>query len=335
MIPKRTSATQSSVRISAAGCYLPEHVLDNDSLIGRYGLPIDHDWIFSRTGIRSRHWMRDGQTTSDMCVEAARQVLDRGETRAEEIDRIILATISPDYPSPSSATIVARKLGARCPAFDISAACAGFLYALDLGAATVLSGARKVLVLAADARSRFLDPKDVRSIVLFADGAAGVLLVPSDSPGFRAIFIGAEARERMGAYIPAGGAARPATRSTVEAREHFIKVDSRKEIFELFVQFTREACERALGDARMALEDIDLFITHQGNALMVQAVLEDLGIPPEKAVNNIAEHGNTSGATVAIALAEAIDQGRIRSGSRVLLTSVGAGYTFGAAIHVF
>jgi 3-oxoacyl-[acyl-carrier-protein] synthase-3 len=189
--------------------------------------------------------------------------------------------------------------------------------------------------LAADARSRFLDPTDVRSVVLFADGAGGVLLEGDDKPGFLSVYLGAEGRERMGAHIPAGGAACPATQHTVDARLHFLKVDGRNEIFELFVRFTRQACARVLDAAGLTLGDVDLFITHQGNGLMVEAVLDDLGIPPGKAVNNVAYHGNTAGATVPIALAEAMEEGRIGHGSRVLLTSVGAGYTFGAAVHRF
>jgi 3-oxoacyl-[acyl-carrier-protein] synthase-3 len=321
--------------IRACGAYTPTQVLSNDELIQRLGLPVDSRWIESRTGIKSRHWMQAEQTTSDIAVEAARRVLERAGTDAGELDRILLATTSPDHPSPSTATIVARKLGARCAALDVSAACAGFLYALDLGAACVRDGAQRVLVLAADARSRFVDPQDVRSIVMFADGAAGVLLAPADEPGLWASWLGAEGRENMGAHIPAGGALKPASAATVEAREHFLRVGDRSEIFELSVKFTREACERVLARAEMTMDDIDLFIPHQGNAHMVRAVLYDLGIDPERAVENVEHHGNTSGATVPIALADAVDAGRVRSGSKVLLSAVGAGYTFGAAIHEF
>lgn len=321
--------------IRAWGKYTPSQVLTNAALIERFGLTIDPEWIESRTGIQSRHWLAEGETTSDMAVAAARVILERAQVDARDLDRIVLATISPDHPSPSTATIVARKLGARCAAFDISAACAGFVYGLDLGAASIARGEKRVLVLAADARSRFIDPTDVRSIVLFADGAAGVLLEPSVEPGLIAIALGAEGRENMGAHIPAGGAKRPASRETVEAREHFLRVDGRQEIFDLFVRFTREIVETVLAKAGTKLDDIDLFITHQGNALMVQAVLDDLGIPADRAVNDVAHHGNTSGATVPIALAEALDSGRIHAGSKVLLTAVGAGYTFGAAVHQF
>jgi 3-oxoacyl-[acyl-carrier-protein] synthase-3 len=323
------------VAITALGAYTPAQVISNAELIRRFDLAIDPEWIVSRTGIESRHWMSEGETTSDMVVAAAQRILEQAHIEASAVDRIIVATISGDHPSPSTATIVARKLGARCAAFDVSAACAGFLYALELGAASVRAGEERVLVLAADARSRFVDPRDVRSVVLLADGAAGVLLERATQPGLRAIWLGAEGREHMGAWIPAGGALRPASAETVAAGEHYLRIDGRAEIFELFVRFTREAVTKVLERAQLTLDDIDLFITHQGNALMVQAVLDDLGIPAAKAVNDVTRHGNTSGATVPIALCEAWQQGRIRAGSKVLLTAVGAGYTFGAAIHEF
>lgn len=326
---------ERQVRISACGRYLPEQVLTNEQLIARFGLDVDAEWIESRTGIRSRHWMREGETTSDMAVAAAREVLDEAGVEPARLDRILLATITPDQPSPASALRVARLLGARCPAFDVSAACAGFLYGLDLGAASIRAGEERVLVLAADARSRFVDPSDRRSVVLFADGAGGALLEAADEPGLLSTFIGAEPRERPGAEVPAGGAREPASHATVDARRHYVRVDGKREIFDLFLRFTREACAGALTRAGLELDDIDLFITHQGNAFMVQEVLDALGLSPERAVNDVVHHGNTSGATVPIALAEARAAGRIGPGSRVLLTSVGAGYTFGAAVHRF
>lgn len=325
----------TSVAITSAGKYLPKQVLTNEQLIERCGLGVDARWIEERTGIRSRHWLEPHETTSDMAVGAARALLARRGVSPSELDRIVLATISPDHPSPSTATIVARKLGARCAAFDVSAACAGFLYALELGAAAVRGGERRVLVLAADARSRFVDLSDPRAAVLFADGAAGVLLEPSQAPGFLAFHLGAEGRESMGAHVPAGGATLPASAATVAAGQHFLQIDSRREIFELFVRFAREASEAALSKAGLTLDDVDLFVTHQGNARMVEATLEALGLEPERAVNDVTHHGNTSGATVPIALAEALESGRIRPGHLVLLASVGAGYTFAAALHRF
>ncbi|MCC6405531.1 MAG: beta-ketoacyl-ACP synthase 3 [Planctomycetes bacterium] len=325
----------TSVAITAAGKCLPKQVLTNEELIARFGLAVDARWIEERTGIRSRHWLEPHETTSDLAVGAARAILARRGVEARELDRIVLATISPDHPSPSTATIVARKLGARCAAFDVSAACAGFLYALELGAAAVRGGERKVLVLAADARSRFIDTRDPRAVVLFADGAAGVLLEPSDRPGLLATHLGAEGREEMGAHIPAGGAKLPTSTETLAAGRHFLQIDARRDIFELFVRFAREATDAVLAKARLSLDDVDLFITHQGNARMIEALLAELRLPPERAVNDVVHHGNTSGATVPIALAEALESGRIRPGHRVLMASVGAGYTFGAALHGF
>ncbi len=322
-------------RIRALGKHLPSLVLTNEELVERFGLEVDAAWIESRTGIRSRHWMPEGVTTSDMVVAAAEQVLERADVRAEDLDRLVLATISPDQPSPSTAVRVARRIGARCPAFDVSAACAGFLYGLDLARASVLAGEERVLVMAADARSRYVDPNDRRSVVLFADGCAGALVEASDAPGFLSVVIGAEGRERPGAEVPAGGAREPASHATVDAGRHYVQVDGRREIFDLFVRFTREACERALDVAGVGWDDVDLFVTHQGNAFMVQEVVDALGIPPDRAVNDVTHHGNTSSATVPIALTEAWDARRIGPGSLVLMTSVGAGYTFGAAVHRF
>lgn len=323
------------VNITATGYYTPEIYLDNDALIERCGLDIDSEWIEQRTGIIGRHWMRDDQTTSDMAVAAAHRILEQRGIGIEAIDRIIMATISPDHISPATATIVARKLGARCMAFDISAACAGFLYGLDLGVASVRNGASKVLLLCADARSRFIDKRDRRAAVLFADAAAGALLEPSDRPGVLGMFMGVEGREHMGAWVPAGGAALPTTRQTVEQGLNFLQVDAKAEIFELFVRYTRQVCDEALKRSDLTLDEIDLFITHQGNARMVELVLENLGIPESRAVNTVRNHGNVSGASVPLALAESLENGRIQPGHKVLLTSVGAGYAFGAAVVQF
>jgi len=322
-------------RITSAARYLPPVVLTNRELIERFELDVDEAWIEERTGIRSRHWMSDDQTTSDMAVEAARAVLAQRGVEPRELDRIVLATISGDYPSPATATVVARKLGARCAAFDLSAACAGFLYALDLAAASVRGGEKRVLVLCADARSRFIDKHDRRSAVLFADGAAGALVEASDQPGLLATVLGAEGRERMGAWIPAGGARLPASHETVEQGQHHLQVDGLREIFDLFRDYACEAAHAALRKAGVGLDDVDLFITHQGNALLVREIVARLGIAPERAVNDVAHHGNTSGATVPIALAEALAAGRIQPGHLVLMASAGAGYCFGAAVHRF
>lgn len=322
--------------ITATGSCLPTQVLDNETLVRRFNLQVDADWIVHRTGIQTRHWLEPHETTSDIAVRAAQRCLEQAGVQAGELDRIIMATISPDMPSPSTATVVARKLGAQCMAFDVSAACAGFLYGLDLAAGSIATGARRVLVIGADARSRFVNPADHRGVVLFADGAACALVEPAqEGRGFRSIACDALGQEMMGAYIPAGGAQRPASAQTVANGEHYLHIDGRNEIFELFVQHTRTICHRALERAGVALSDIDVFITHQGNARLVEAVAQDLGLRPQVVVNDVHRHGNTAGASVAIALDEARASGRIRPGSLALLTAVGAGVTFAAAVHQF
>ncbi len=325
-----------NVGITATACYLPEQVLSNRDVIEQFNLGIDEAWIESRTGITQRHWMVEGQTTSDMAVEVANRILAKRNIKAKQLDRIVLATISGDYPSPATAAIVAQRLGTRCPAFDISAACVGFLYGLDVGAGAVRSGERYVLVLAADARSRFINKYDRRGAVLFADGAAGVLLEPTTEDGLMGVVLGADGeREGLGAWIPAGGAKKPTTAETVANGEHFLHVETLKDIFPMFVGYVREAVNKALLKAGLTLRDIDLFIPHQGNKHLVDLIIKDLDFPAERTINNVAVHGNTSGASISIALAEAFDAGRVKRGDVVLMATVGAGNVFGAVICKF
>lgn len=324
-----------TVAITATGSHTPSQILDNHQLIGRYGLTIDDDWIVSRTGIRSRHWLQPGETTSDLALQAAQRCLARAGIEASQLDRIIVATISPDLLSPSTATIVARKLGARCMAFDVSAACSGFLYGLELAAGAVQMGAKKVLVIGADARSRFLNPKDHRSMVLFADGAGCALVEPSNESGFLSMVCNAQGQENMGAHIPAGGALCPASAETVAAGLHYLHVDPKTAIFEQFIALASEVSLQALDQAGLTVADIDLFITHQGNSKLVQLAGQALGFAPDAVVDEVAYHGNTAGASVAIVLDEIIRAGRVKPGSKVLLNAVGAGVTFAAAVHQF
>lgn len=324
------------VRIAGSGYYTPTDVITNAELVERFGLDVDPEWIRAITGIESRHWMTADQSTSDMAAIAAQRILDDAGVAASEVDQIVLETVSPDYLSPSTATIVARHIGARCMAYDLSAACAGFLYGLDIGANAILAGgAKNVLVLSAGARSRFVDPANRRSLVLFADAAAGVLLQASDTPGILGRFVGAEGSTNRGAYVPAGGARLPASAETVARGQHYVHVDPMRGIFEVFERFTLESCHEALRRAGCSLDDIDLFITHQGNSLLVKRLAAALGFPLHKTVDSIAHHGNVSGTTVPLALAEQLEAGRIQPGHKVLLTSVGAGYTFGAVVHQF
>lgn len=324
-----------ALAITATGRCTPDVVLTNDELVQRYGLTVDDAWIRDRTGIHSRHWLRPEETTSDLAVRAIEACLSRAGVAPGEVDRLILATISPDLPSPSTATIVARQLGMRCMAFDLSAACSGFLYGLELAAGAIQMGAKKVLVVGADARSRFLNPKDHRGMVLFADGAGCVLVEPASRPGLLSIVCDAEGQEQMGAHIPAGGARRPASIETVMAGEHYLRVDPKTDIFRMFVSRVTDVCQRALQQAGLTVDDIDLFLTHQGNGPLIHLAAQAMGVRPEAVVDEVAHHGNTAGASVPIVLDEIVRAGRVRPGSVVLLSAVGAGLTFAAAVHRF
>jgi 3-oxoacyl-[acyl-carrier-protein] synthase III len=322
-----------NVGITETACYLPAQVLSNQDIIRQFNLSIDEAWIESRTGIKQRHWMVDGQTTSDMVVEVANRILAKRNIKANQLDRIVLATISGDYPSPATAAIVAQRLRVRCPAFDISAACAGFLYGLDIGAGSIRNGERYVLVLAADARSRFINKFDRRGVVLFADGAAGALLEPVNEPGLLGISLATDGtRDDLGTWIPAGGAKKPATAETIANGEHFLHVDSLKDIFPRFIGYVRESVDKALHKAGLTLRDIDLFIPHQGNAHLIDLIIDDLNFPAARTINNVAVHGNTAGASIPIALAEAFNAGRIKRGDVVLMSTAGAGNVFGAVV---
>jgi 3-oxoacyl-[acyl-carrier-protein] synthase-3 len=326
---------QQAVAITATGRYTPTWVMDNHELVKRFGLTVDDEWIFSRTGIRSRHWLQPDETTSDLAVRAAQACLAQAGLQPSDVDRLIVATISPDLPSPSTATIVARKLGMRCMAFDLAAACSGFLYGLEMGAGAIQMGAKRVLVIGVDARSRFLNQRDHRSMVLFADGAGCALLEPVQQGGLLSTVCGSLGQEAMGAYIPAGGAQRPATAETVAAGEHFLRVDPKADIFKIFVQLATDVSQQALQRAGLTVQDIDLFITHQGNGPLVELAAQSLGFAPHQVVNEVMHHGNTAGASVAIVLDEIRRAGRIKPGSKVLLNAVGAGITYAAAVHQF
>lgn len=324
-----------AIAITSTGSYTPEQVLTNDELVKRFGLTVDDAWIVEKTGIRSRHWLMPGETTSDLAVRAAQRCLERANVLPSEVDRLILATISPDMPSPSTATIVSRKLGLHCMAFDVSAACSGFIYGLEIAAGAIQMGARKVLVIGVDARSRYLNPKDHRSMVLFADGAGCALVEPSSQPGLLSIVSGAQGQAQMGAYIPAGGAQRPTSIETVMAGEHYLQVDPKTDIFRMFVAHVSDVCQQALARAGLRIEDVDVFLTHQGNGPLIHLVAQAMGVAPEAVVNEVANHGNTAGASVPIVLDELIQSARVKPGSVVLLSAVGAGLTFAAAVHRF
>jgi len=315
--------------IVGTGSYLPDRVVPN-SEFERY-VDTSDEWIRDRTGIAERRFAADDQTTSDLATEAARRALETAGIAPAQLDLIVCSTLTPDTPIPATAVWVQRKLGVSCPAFDVNAACAGFSYALSTGAAFVESGtAETVLVLGAEVLSRVLDMTDRSTCVLFGDGGGAIVLRPSDRPGLIGSTLGADGTAADILIIPAGGSARPASHATVDARDHSIRMPAGREVFKRAVVEMAAACRSLLEKSGFTPDDVDLLIPHQANARIMIAVAERLGVPAERAVVDVAEVGNTSAASIPIALDRACRAGRVHPGSLVLLTSFGAGLAWGA-----
>lgn len=317
--------------IAGVGSHLPERVVPNAWFEGL--VETSDEWIRERTGIAQRRFASDGETTSDLAVVAARRALEDAGIAPEHVDLIVCATLTSDTPIPATAVWVQRKLGLSCPAFDVNAACAGFSYAMSTGAAFIGSGAAEtVLVIGAEVLSRVLDFSDRTTCVLFGDGAGAVVLRPSDAPGVIGSVLGADGKAAEILIIPAGGSARPASPETVAARDHAIRMPAGREVFKRAVVEMASACRELLDKAGYTPADVDLLIPHQANARIMVAVAERLGIAPDRALVDVAEVGNTSAASIPIALDRAVRAGRLRPGDLVLLTSFGAGLAWGAAL---
>jgi 3-oxoacyl-[acyl-carrier-protein] synthase-3 len=315
--------------IAGVGSCLPERVVPNAEFEAL--VETSDEWIRERTGIAERHFAADGQTTSDLATEATTRALSSAGVAPEQVDLIVCATLTPDTPIPATSAWVQRKLGLSCPAFDVNAACAGFSYAVSTGVAFVESGAAEtVVVIGAEVLSRVLDMTDRSTCVLFGDGAGAVVLRPSAEPGVIGSTLGADGNAAEILLIPAGGSARPATHQTVDAHEHAIRMPAGREVFKRAVVEMASACRSLLEKSGYAPDDVDILIPHQANARIMVAVAERLGIPLERAVVDVADVGNTSAASIPIALDRAWRGGRIRPGSLVLLTSFGAGLAWGA-----
>lgn len=324
-------------RVSGTGFHVPGPPVTNEEVIRRFGLDVSPEWIESRTGIRARHLLGPGLATSDLAVEAARAALADAGCGVADVDRVLVATVTPDLPTPATATIVARKLGLRGMAFDLSAACSGFVYGLELAHCAIVAGrARRVLVIAADTRSRFVDPADRRSVVLFGDGAAAAVVEASaGDAGFLGFHTGGEGLDELGAWIPAGGSARPTTVETVAAGEQYVRLSSRRVLFPIVVGYGVASGRAALADAGLGIDAIDHVVPHQGNGLLVDQLVAELGAPAARGVKTIGAFGSCSTAGLPLALAAARADGRIRDGQTVLLASVGAGWTSASAVLRF
>jgi 3-oxoacyl-[acyl-carrier-protein] synthase III len=316
--------------IIGTGSYLPERVMTNAEL--ETLVETTDEWIVSRSGIQERRIVAEGESTSDLAARAARIAMDRAGVSAQEIDLLLLGTTSPDYIMPSTACITQAKLGLTCPAVDLMAACTSFIYALQAGAAAIESGrANKVLVIGAEALTRLIDFTDRSTCVLFGDGAGAVVLGVSEEPGVETIILGADGTGADQLIIPAGGAVRPATCETVEAHDQFVKMNG-SEVFKFAVRVIPRATTEALAAAGHSIDDLTWLVPHQANERIIQTIEERLGIDDDRVYCNLNLTGNTSSASIPLALDELYTSGRLAPGNLLALVGFGAGLTWGAAV---
>jgi 3-oxoacyl-[acyl-carrier-protein] synthase-3 len=324
------------MKIAGTGSYVPERVLTNADL--EKLVETTDEWIMSRTGIKERRIAAEGEATSDLATKAALRAMEAAGVTAEEIDLIIVGTISPDTFFPSTACHVQRNLGAvKAVAFDVSAACAGFLYAMQIARQFINGGSRKTaLIIGADKLSGMVNWQDRNTCVLFGDGAGAAILTakdPSDDDpsGVLSSVMASDGRLTDILSVPGGGSAIPITPENADQRLNTIHMQGR-EVFKAAVKYTLEACEQVIERAGLKAEDIALIIPHQANVRIVDAIRERLGLPPERAFLNLQKYGNTSGAAVAIALDEAVRSGVVKKGDNILLVAFGAGFAWSASV---
>lgn len=317
--------------IAGIGYYVPERILTNQDL--ERMVDTSDEWIVSRTGIRERHIADPSQTTSDLCVHAARAALRHARTAVEEVQLIIVATVTPDFPFPATSCLVQERLGARAAAFDLEAGCSGFTYALVMACQCVSSGAfDTVLVIGADILSRIVNWKDRRTCVLFGDGAGAAVVKPvGQGKGLLGFDLGSDGSGGDLLKIRAGGSHTPATFDTTEEEQHFLCMNG-NEVFRFAVKIMGESAEKALQQAGLTTQDVDCFIPHQANTRIIEAAARRLGMPAEKVFVNVDRYGNTSAASIPIALAEAQQQGLVKDGSTVICVGFGAGLTWGSCV---
>ncbi len=314
------------------GMYAPETVVTNNDLAKI--INTSDAWIRSRTGIRERHIANEKESTVTLATRAAKEALDRARIRPAAVDLVIVATFTPDYVLPSTASLVQNELGARhAGAFDVNAGCTGFIYALSMASAMIEAGhAEVVVVVGAETLSRVVDWQDRATCVLFGDGAGAVVLQAGEDPGgVLSTVLGSDGAGGNHLIIPGGGSRLPATPQTVADRQHFIKMNG-PEVFKFATRVMGRAAKEAVEKGNVRLEDIDLFIPHQANARIIKSAAKYLKLNPDKVYQNLQKYGNTSSASIPIALCEAIAEGRVKDNDNLVLVGFGAGLTWGATV---
>jgi 3-oxoacyl-[acyl-carrier-protein] synthase-3 len=320
-------------KISALGTYVPPRVLSNKDL--ETMVETTDQWILERTGIRERHIAARGVAASDLAVEAVKNLLKSHPLDLQEVDLIVVGTVTPDMMYPSTACLVQHKLGiARTWGFDVSAGCSGFVYALNTGTKFIESGQyKKVLVIGSDVNSSMTDFTDRAVCIIFGDGAGAVLMEPAED-GEEGIIDHVAQVEGMGGqylYMPGGGSLNPASHETVDQKMHYIHQDG-QQVFKYAVKKMSEMTERVLQKNGLTGADIDCFIAHQANKRIIMATADRLKMPMEKVVINIDRYGNTTAGTIPLAMQTAIETGKLKKGDMVLVAAVGAGFTSGATL---
>jgi 3-oxoacyl-[acyl-carrier-protein] synthase III len=325
------SANGRAISITGLGCRVPERVLTNDELSTM--MDTNDEWIRERTGIRERRIAAPEEALSDLCLPACRDALAQAGLDASEIDLIIVATVTPDMAFPSTGAILADELGAHdAAAYDLSAGCTGFMYAVAQGYGMLAGGlAQKALIVGGDVLSRILDWSDRSTAVLFGDGAGAVVLEQVPAGGFLGFELGADGSGGPQLYVPAGGSRSPATEETVAERMHFVKMNGR-EVFKFATRVLVSSAEAVLAECGRSIEEVDVYVPHQANVRIIEHARQKLGIPEEKTVIDVDRYGNTSSGSIPLALADAMGDGRLRPGQLVLMTGMGAGLTWGSGL---
>jgi len=322
-----------AAKITGVAAYAPPRVVTNFDL--EKLVDTNDEWIRTRTGIRERHYVEPGMAASHMATEACRQLLESKDISSDEIDLIVVATVTPDMLFPATACLVQHNLGARNAwGFDLSAACAGFVYALTIGAQFVGAGThKKVLVIGADVMSSILDFQDRATCVLFGDGAGAVLVEPAQSESEGVIDFANDVDGSGGCqlYMPGGGSLHPASHETVDKRMHYVHQEG-QQVFKYAVRRMSDVSAQLLERNGLSSKDLALVVPHQANLRIIRAMQERLGVDDSKVMVNIDRYGNTTAATVPLGLRDAVEEKRLRKGDLVLLVAVGAGYTTGGIL---
>ncbi len=320
------------VGITGLGSWLPDKVLTNQDLMKI--IDTSDEWIVSRTGISERRIAAEQEAASDLGIRAARKALEDAGISAEELDLILVATITPDMFFPATACIVQKELGAvNAAAFDLSAACSGFIYALAVGSQFVATGMyRNVLVVAAETLSKIVNWQDRNTCILFGDGAGAVVLQPVEQGyGILSFDLGADGNGGDLLKVAAGGSRKPTTMQTLQNKEHYLTMNG-NEVFKFAVKIMEDTAVKSLRQAGLSTKDVDYFIPHQANTRIIDAAVKRLGLSPDKFYVNLDKYGNMSSASVPVALDEAVNNGYIRKGDTVVLVGFGAGLTWGSCV---